>query len=455
MTTAATRTSDIHFASRVRGRLAQHPTLILFASAGLAGLAAWLRIPGVARDTLWAEDGRNFLQGAVDFGPLNSLFIPYAGYLHTVPRLIAGAVVQLLPVSEWARGMTAGSCAVAGVVAVTVFVASRGIVPWMPGRIAIASLTVLAPLAPREVLGNAANLHSLLLWALFWIALCRPRTRASVVGLSLVALCGALTEVQSLFLVPLLLFRIRDRGRWPTRAMLLLGAMAQLGVTLTFPRGASGHGADDPLSIAYGYVINAVMPWALPQPAIGPVLAAAGPDVGIILLFPVAAAALLVLRRGTRNQRTAVVALAVESVVIFGASVVANPNSFYDYADMTPQQLADAWLTRYGVVPSMMLAAILLIGLSFAVKNRNRSDLMRSKPRMATAVALATVSGLLLVSAVAQFTPDYTRRSAGPEWQPQIAAAAQRCATLPEGSRIQLNETLGWHVRVPCDLLKA
>jgi hypothetical protein len=415
-------------------------------------LTAWLRIPGVARDTLWAEDGRNFLQGAVDFGPVSSLFMPYAGYLHTVPRMIASTVVELTPVSDWALGMTAGSCVVAGVVTVTVFVASQAVISWMPGRIAIASLTVLAPLAPREVLGNAANLHSLLLWALFWIALSRPRSRASVVGLSLVALFGALTEVQSVFLLPLLLLRIRDRQRWPARGFLLLGAVTQLVVTLVFPRAASGHAADDPLSVAYGYLINAVMPWALHQKAIGPALAAGGPDIGILLLVPVGAAALLVLCRGTGNQRAAVAALAVESVIIFCASVVANPNSFYDYADMTPQQLADVWLARYGVVPSMMLAAIILIGLSVAVQDRQGPGSRRSQ---ANELAIAILSSCLVVSAVAQFIPDDTRRSGGPEWQPQIAAAMERCETMPESSRIQLDETLGWHVAVPCGLLKS
>jgi len=50
----------------------------------LSAFAAWSRVPAIARDTLWAEDGRNFLQDALSFGPLDSLFLPYAGYLHTL-----------------------------------------------------------------------------------------------------------------------------------------------------------------------------------------------------------------------------------------------------------------------------------------------------------------------------------------------------------------------------------
>jgi hypothetical protein len=436
---------------RVRSIASQHPTLLLVAFGVLAALAAWLRIPAVARDTLWAEDGRNFLQDAINVGPGNSLFIAYAGYLHTVPRMIAAAVESMLPVSGWALGMTAGSCVVAGALTVAVFVATRGVITWMPARLVIASLTVLAPLGPREVLGNAANLHSLFMWALFWIAVSRPRTRSSVIGLSVVALLGALTEVQSLFLLPLFLFRWRERRRWPARAMLLIGAMTQLAVTLTLPRAPSPHSANDPLSIAYGYLINAVIPWGIPQAKIGPVLDAVGPLVGILLVIPLGFAALLVIRRGTATERVVVVALAVGSVAVFCISVITNPNTFYDYAGMTPTQLAGVWLTRYGVVPSMMLGALLPIALGVARRIRRQDHAGISRART---TVLLVLCGLLLVSAVTQFVPDDTRRSSGPEWQPQLAAASESCESGPRGSRVVLRETIGWHVSVPCSLLR-
>jgi hypothetical protein len=466
MTAATWATTDATHAGITlhRPRLVPHPMLVLVVFGGAAALAAWLRLPAVARDTLWAEDGRNFLQGAIDSGPVNSLFIPYAGYLHTIPRMIA-AVVELLPISWWAIGMTAGACIVAGVVTVTVFVATRGIIDWMPARVAIASLTVLAPLAPREVLGNAANLHSLLLWALFWIALSRPRTRASVVGLSVVALLGSLTEVQSVFLLPLLLVHPTDRRRWPARAMLLIGVIAQVTVTVVFPRSPSGHAPDDPLSIGYGYLINAVMPLGVPQTSIGPALDAIGPGAGILLLIPLVLAGVTVMRRGTRIERVVVIALAAGSVVVFCGSVVANPNTFYAYADMNAHQLADAWLTRYGVVPSMMLAAILLTGLSVAVRARRQAPRWAGRqarrwdrivPRSERPfVLLAVLSCLLLVSLVAQFVPFDTRRSAGPEWQPQLAAASEHCESLPPTSRVFLQETIGWRVAVPCSLVRS
>ena len=121
-----------------------------------------------------------------------------------------------------------------------VFVCTRDVIPWLPGRVLIAGLTVLAPLAPREVLGNAANVHSLVLWTVFWMLLYTPRTRAGSIALGIVALLGAATEIQCLFLLPLALIRWRDRRRWPMLAGLGAGLAMQLFVTLFWPRGSPG-----------------------------------------------------------------------------------------------------------------------------------------------------------------------------------------------------------------------
>ena len=87
----------------------------------------WFRLPPMAHDTVWAEDGRLFLFGAEQHGLFGVIFVPYAGYLQFVPRLIAGAVVQWLPAADWALGMTAGACLVTGAIACVVFVASRDV----------------------------------------------------------------------------------------------------------------------------------------------------------------------------------------------------------------------------------------------------------------------------------------------------------------------------------------
>jgi hypothetical protein len=439
----------------------RHPAASLALFGAICAVVAWLRIPAVARDTLWAEDGRNFLQPAADHGLADTVLTPYAGYLHVVPRIIAGVVVAL-PVGWWALAMTAASCLVAGGLAVVVFVCARDVVPWAPARILVASLTVLAPLAPREVLGNTANLHSLLLWALLWLLLYRPRTDLGAAALGAVGLFAGLTEIQGLLLVPLLLCAPHGRRRWAVRGGILLGLAAQLVVTVLWPRAHSTHPPVPPLSIAYGYLINVVMPIGVPQAAIGPVLSWAGPAVAIAILFCLTPAVVFALIRGSRLQRWVVAALVVASVVFFTVDITTNPDSFYDYASFTPSQLLGAWLTRYGVVPSMMLIALVPIAASIAVERRrpalttNPTDLGHPGARVRsghhavarmTAVASCAVIAVLLL---AQVGPQMTRRSRGPEWQPQIAAAAEGCESAAPSSRVVLRETIGWHVVLSC-----
>ncbi|GAA4141052.1 hypothetical protein [Leifsonia shinshuensis] len=443
---------------RLRDAVARRPVVLLIALGLGCAVLAWLRIPAIARDTFWAEDGRTFISSAALGGPA-VLLQPYAGYLHTVPRLVAAAVV-LLPVSWWALATTAAACAIAGGLAVVVFVCARDLVPWLPARLFVAGLTVLAPFVPREVLGDLADLHSLVLWALFWIALSRPRTLRAGVVLAVVAFLGALTEIQALFLAPLLLLRgpglpsWRDRRVLLVRASLIAGLAVQLVVTLGWPRAENTNPAVDPLSMAYGYLINAVMPLAVPQAQLGHVLAATGPAVGLGVLAVVVATALYVVVRGSRAQRLLVIAALAGSVLLYTVSVAANPNTFYDYARLTPAQLQTAWLTRYGVVPSMLLALVPAVAATVALARRREAAVRRAlggpAPRPWRVWSVLAAAGLSAALILAQAGPQFTRRSDGPAWQPQLASAAAQCRRDDELRFVNLKETIGWSVSVPC-----
>ena len=426
-----------------------HPFIwtMLIAVASLS--IAWLRLPPVARDTLWAEDGRNFLQDALDLGPLDSLFIPYAGYLHTLPRIIAAVTVESVPVSFYALAMTAGSCIAAAVMASIVFVCSRDVVRWMPARVVIALVTVLAPLAPREVSGNTANLHSLVLWTMFWMLLYRPRTRIGSYLLGLTALLGGLTEIQTVFLAPLLIWRIRDRGlMWP-RIGYLAGVAIQLSVTLIWPRGQNTNPAIGLPSILYGFLINSVIPIWIPQGSIGPALAGGGITLCLILSIPFVAALFVAVWYGSSGQRVCAFGLFGAALVVYGGAVFDNPDRFYDYATMSAGELSSVWLARYGVVPSMMLCALIPLAAT-VILSRTQARIVPAKlPRTVSYVVVS----LLLLTLLLQFGPQFTRRSGGPAWSPQIAAAQLRCEHLPDSAIISVKETIGWRVNISCERL--
>jgi hypothetical protein len=400
-----------------------------------------MRIPAADRDVLWAEDGRNFLQDAVNGTPFG-VFQSYAGYLHVVPRILADLVVATVPTGGWALAMTAGSCLIAGGLSAVVFVSARTVVPPVAPRLAIALLTVLAPLTSREVLGNAANLHSLFLWTLFWMMLGRPRSRAGAVVLATVALLGALTEIQAVLLLPLLLVARRDRRRWLVRGAVVLGVLVQLVVTVFWPRGASGHSPVSPLSLPYGYLINVLMPFALPQSAIGPTLVASGALVGVLLLAGVGACAAFVLRHG-RRRRVAVIALLTGSVVAYAAAVLDNPNGFLDYATLSPAALDHVWFVRYGVAPSMMVGAVVIIGLTALFQRSSRRWLRGG-------IVAIVVLGLLV-----NVAPQSTRRTGGPSWSAGVAAAAELCESRLSVATVAIDETINWHVVLPCTRLSS
>jgi hypothetical protein len=449
--------------SRVRGSRASGPAIVA-AIAILAAVAAWMRIPSHDRGVLWAEDGRNFIQNAIDHGAFSTLTFPYAGYLHTLPRLIAGITVSLAPPESYALWMCALSCAAAGIMAAIVYVCTADVISWMPARVLIASITVLAPLEPREILGNTANLHSIVLWTLFWVLLYRPRTRWGSALLAVVALIGTATEIQAVFLLPLLLIRPRDRWRWPVRCAYLLGLVAQGFATLADPR---HHNTNAPIgagSSAFGYLINGVVPEWVMQADIGPAVAWGGLLLCLLLAIPAMVAVILALRWGTTFQRLVVSALVLLSIVAWGVGLGANPRPEYDFGALTGAELWVVPLVRYGIVPSMLLLAVFPILASIVVERGRRMQGARMpRARMpgsrmpgSRRLAVPVASGILVVFCVllvAHFTPVSTVRTYQPSWNAEVAAAEQRCDTLPRGAVVSVEETLGWHVHLPCGLI--
>lgn len=426
-----------------------HPLVAATILSVAAAAIAWFRLPSIARGTLWAEDGRDFLQDALNEGPVVPLFKPYAGYLQFLPRLIAGATVQLVPVAWYAQAMTAASCAAAGVMAGIVFVCAAQVVRPVPARMILAFLTVLTPLAPREVSGNTANIHSLVMWTMFWILLYRPKTRKGSWFLALVSAAGALTEIQTVFLAPLLLWRWRERSRLAVRAAYIMAAIAQLYVTVIWPRPANTAPKIGIPSVVYGFLINGALPLWLPQKGIGPALAWGGPVLAIGACLPLIAAFVVCLRFGAAEARLTAVGLASAAVLVYTVSVFENPHPYYRYATMSAAGLRSVWLTRYGVVPSMMLLALVPLAAGVLVtRGRPGTPHPRSHRYAASGIAI-----LLLALLLVQFGPQDTRRSQGPAWQPQIDTLQQECARLPDNATIQVRETLGWHVNVECGRL--
>ncbi|MBK8806467.1 MAG: hypothetical protein IPO21_07435 [Bacteroidales bacterium] len=110
--------------------------------------------------TLWAEDGALFLQDAFKYG-LESLYLPYSGYFHTVPRIIA-YVSSLLPAILIPHFIVI-LCFVITYYIISVLLKSdyEWILPEVHFRGVFTLLIAIAP-GTTEVFGNIANLHWIL-----------------------------------------------------------------------------------------------------------------------------------------------------------------------------------------------------------------------------------------------------------------------------------------------------
>ena len=428
--------------SRMAHRLWSSDGLRAAAIALAATLVAWLRLDPVTRHTIWAEDGSVFLTQASHAGLFETVLLPYAGYLHVVPRLITEVTTMFAPIMRYAVVMNGLACAVAGGVAGLVYVCSRDVVDSRLLRVGLAAITVLVPSLPREVLGNLANLHWFFLWLAPWLLLYKPRTRTGSVLLGVVALAGALTEIQMALFLPLALWGWRERRGWPVRLGLLAGIAAQLATLTHAPRPIPSGTPLEAGTVATGYLVNAVMTlWSGSASAITHLITATGWSVPVIAAMASVAAVLMVVRRGTPVQRRAAVAFPIASIIIWTAAWVVNhPPYLYDRPG--PDSAAFA-IPRYAPVPSMFVLAGLLLALATI-----------SWRRWWTRIAIAALGVPLAVAAVTTFAGQPTERSQGPVWFAQVAAARESCRVHPDTEPDFLVAPNGWLARTPCALVE-
>lgn len=146
----------------------------------------------------------------------------------------------------------------------------------------------------------------------------------------------------------------------------------------------------------------------------------------------------------------AALALVGLALLIYSASVYANPHSFYQYAQMDSTALKSVWLARYGVIPSMMLCALIPLAAAAVLGRQRPPERHETAARTAARMAVRVAALLLVLLLLVQFGPQETRRSHGPAWQPQITALQPVCARLPDQTLVTVKETLGWHVQIQC-----
>jgi len=415
-----------------------------------AAVAAW-RLGAVTRGTAWAEDAGLFLRERIALGPVDSLLHPYAGYLHLVPRLLVD-VAWALPVQWYAVALALGACGVVGVTASAVVVLARDVVPWLPARVLLALVPALVPLAPYEVLGNAANVHWTLLFLAPWLFAHRARTRWGAAVQAVLTALVVLSEVQAVLFLPLLALALArgpartpgderpGRGRAVPVVVVALGGCAAQAVTALTTDRASRPGGAGFVDVVAGWLLQPVA--ALWQPDVGAVVRAVAADGWAAVLVPVAVLALLGVTAfvvAPWRTRWFLLATATASFAVWWAALAANP---VDVPWSAPTAALGAVPPLRYAAPSgaFLLAAVLVAAAALAGHRHAGAVLARTG-------GWALV-GVVVVATLGNAAPGPTRRSDGPVWADQVAAARVTCGRDPDGT--VTFRAAPWAADVPC-----
>jgi hypothetical protein len=413
-------------------------------------LIAWLRLTPVGRDTIWAEDGHQFLEQAIRFGPIPAIGMPYEGYMHLLPHTIAG-IASVFPITWWAQIITIECCLIAGAVSVLVYVVSAQfpLAPW--ARLLLASVTVLTPTLVEEVLGNGANMYTFALWGGFWLFIARPRTWRWAIVAGVIAFVFAGTAVQLGGLLPLFLLR-RNRRVLPILGGYVLGLVVQL---YGYTHSVRGSKPSWPVAgtTLDGYIHEVVLGSWVEAAHVGSVLIVRfGWIFACALLIPYAIAVFQLVRRTDIDRfwaRSLGIALPVASVGFWFASIDLNSQAF-DYVNLSPEQMVSQIFTiRYAVLPAMLLWALLIVAVGW-----QRSE-AQSRTRF-WRVARVVVPVLIVASSLVNFIGlGTTSRSRGPEWTTSISQGERECEGRASTHVVDLPTAPGgpWNVPVTCGFL--
>jgi hypothetical protein len=369
-----------------------------------------------ALESIWAEDAPILLQGAFEFGFLEALFTPYAGYLILVPRLI-GEVGAAVPLRDAAAAIAIVSTLVVGVCGLVVWVASTGLIrnPWLRG--ALVALTVLSPVASLESIAAGSYVLWYMLFASFWVLLWRPKTMAGATFGGLFVLATGLSTPGVWFFVPVAALRlvaVRDRRDAPILAGYAIGAAIQVPVLAS-----NNEAAVDPQWTNHTW--TSYLQRVLDGGVFGEELGGIGwEQLGWTLLIGLLLAAVgglvYVALRSSRQVR-AFTALGV------GTSLLMFVASAYQRAVgaqmMWPAGAHFGSGGRYAIVPALLLASVALVAI-------DRWPRPLPGPRQLPWAGVAAV-GLAALAIGSSFSAGEAAFRGTPRWHAAIEGAAATC----------------------------
>lgn len=371
------------------------PRLTAGVLLALAALLALRKPHALHTPQLWAEDGSIFLLQA-DLHGAAALALPYMGYLHLLPRLIAGFSSQLLDPAWWPAFYN-GVAFVLWVAVLARFFTARFQLPGKPWL----AFAFVAVAHSGEVFFNITNLQWLTGFVLIQqVLITSPVTRGQRAGDLAILAVVALTGPFSLAFLPLFAWRAWREKSQPALAALGvtgLGAAVQAWLVLsTGPR--------------FDYQAEAFRLWPFLEvlarrvvvwPLLGRDAATALPPAVVTTLGGTVLAATVAWALRPHERRT----LRLQTLAACGLITLAG--AYRARSDLWPADNLD-FSDRYFYVPRVLLAWLLIWEFD-------------ARPR-----AVAVLARAACLAGVVANLPDYTLRApADYEWAKHVAPIRQ------------------------------
>ena len=416
-------------------------------TVGCAALAL-ARLGSLGMNTLWAEDGQVFYQGALNH-PLHAFFEPYRGYWQITSRLVA-AVVALFPVSQVAAATAVADAIMMGLFAALVYRACGEHIrnPWL--RAVPAIVTAVCPVG-QDTWGTITNL----LWPMFFVAfvvlLWNPRRPVPIaVGATTVVLL-ALTSPFGLLLAPLAVVRVialgRDRGS--VIPLAFLGGVAGQSVYMAIAGGRQVSSA-----ILPGLIERRYINFVAGQGFFGARYPLPFQPLGNAVMIALLAALVLVAASG-RLRPFAIAALALAySTVYFAVLLVLTVDASRAVLIKYPARFNMGSLLLLAYAVAVLLDAGLRGGTGrWAGRIRTVAQRrLAGLPRFAALVLSAVLVGCLAWSVTTTWNLGYPRRQS-PTWSAALANARAECGQGARTVQVPITPApthQNWHVTLTC-----
>lgn len=419
--------------------------VVMLALLALAVILQLFRIgPWTALNSLWAEDGPIFLQGAISQGFMHDVFSTYAGYLVFVPRLV-GEVGALAPLRYAPAVVAITSSVIVALSGLAVWYASAAYIrhPYLRGT--LVAVTILVPVSNIESVASGAYVPWYMLFASFWLLLWRPSTTRATVLSSLFILATGLSSPGLWFFAPLAALRAiaaRERRDLIIVGSFVIGAAVQVPILLF-----NNEGSVKPMltiNILTSYIQRVVDGAALGEHLGGSAWAHFGWPFLIVLLLCVIVGFAFSLLRSSRGARYFACVAIFTSLMMF---VIEAYQRATGTQMMWPAGTHFGTGGRYTIVPALLLVSAALVLI-------DHSSARRRGPSRLPWAGFAAVA-ILLLGLVGSFDVRDTAERGTPPWVNALQGAATACVANHLSQTTVATSPPGWGIVIPCDQLSS